>query len=107
MPDRFTWRSEGHDDADAADDRLIAAHVNGAAEVRPQQPFGELLPALRNQVSQHQQVADAQRRRAARAETRLRQLQGDLAWIALGVAMVAFGGGFALAWAIVRRGGGL
>ena len=107
MPERFTWRREGYDDADAADDRLLAAHGNGAAPVQPRQPLGELLPALRNQVSQADQRADAQRRRAARAEARLSQLRGDLAWIALGVAFLAFGLGFALAWAVVRRGGGL
>lgn len=105
----FRWRDDpAHDDADAADDRLISSSTNGAPRgASPQQPLGELLPAMRNAVSQADQRADAQRRRAARAETRLRQLQGDLAWIALGVAIVAFGLGFAVAWAIVRRGGGL
>jgi hypothetical protein len=95
----FRWRDDpAHDDADAADDRLIASHVNGASEVRPQQPLGELLPAYKNLVSQQWQIADAQRRRAARAEARLAQLRGDLMWIALALGPGCFALGWFLAW---------
>jgi hypothetical protein len=105
-PRTFHWRSEGHDDADAEDARLLGLRPdngNGGAV----QPLGELLPAYRNLAVQARQDADAQRRRAARAEARYAQLRSDLAWVALGVGLIAFALGFTLAWSIIRRGGGL
>ena len=61
-------------------------------------PQGDITAAWRNQINQHQQVADAQRRRAARAEARLNQLRGDILWIALFVGPGCFCLGWFLAW---------
>jgi hypothetical protein len=140
MPDGFRWRTDGYDDEDAADDRLLNQQpaskgsepgeagrglpwrgavwggaagpdmagramarpgmggAAGAIPPAPNQPLGDPTAGWRNQISQHQQVADAQRRRAARAEARLNQLRGDILWIALFVGPGCFVLGWFLAW---------
>jgi hypothetical protein len=66
------------------------------------QPLGSVVPAYKNLVAQHQQVAAAQRRRADRAEAAFRRLAAEVVWAILLAIVLTAGVTWAIAGFLLR-----
>jgi hypothetical protein len=76
--------------------------LHGRINSHGAQPIGSPLPAYRNQAKQAWQVADAQRRRAERAETRLGRILTQICWTLVIVVAATAAVTWTIALAVLR-----